>query len=77
VAADRWISEVPGAEVDDVTVSATSVKLTVHAPSELPPDSGLLDLLEGEVPDGIEIVVESSFGEERTLGVMGGYLPWE
>ena len=72
VAADSWISEVPGAEVDDVTVSSTSVKVSVHAPSELPPDSALLELLEGQVPDGIEIVVESSVGEERELGVVGG-----
>jgi uncharacterized hydrophobic protein (TIGR00271 family) len=71
-ATEQWLSDSPGASVDDVVIHAHEVHVTVRSPDALPPESELLAALEGQVPDGVRVVVESSLGEEREIGTVGG-----
>jgi uncharacterized hydrophobic protein (TIGR00271 family) len=70
-AADEWAREVPGASVTDVEGVSTTFYVSVRAPEALPPVEELMDELAGSVPDGFEVVIETSQGERlasRTIG---------
>lgn len=71
-ASERWLAGSPGASIDDVVIHAHTAYITVRSPDPLPPEGELLTALEGEVPTGIRIVVESSLGEEQEIGTVGG-----
>ncbi len=70
-ATTAWIDGTPGSMVTGVDVVSTTFYVKVQTPSDLPPVDELMGALEGEVPDGFRVVVESSRGERlasRTVG---------
>jgi len=71
-AAQDWIAEVPGGRVTDVNVVSQSAVIEVEAPDSATPDVvALVAALEGKVPDGIHIVVNTYVGEQIDAGVVG------
>ncbi len=71
-AADAWVSDVPGASVQDVTFTSNAFYVDIQTPGTVPPVSGLIDDLDGKVPNGLEVVVTTSLGEEIQAGPVGG-----
>jgi hypothetical protein len=70
--ATTWLAPVPAADVTDVTFTSRSFVIDVQAPpDQLPPTSELLRALDGEVPDGFDIVVVTTYGEEVAVGTTG------
>lgn len=70
--ATEWLSSVPAADVTDVTFTSRSFVIDVQAPpGELPSTDALLADLHGKVPDGLEIVVVTTYGEEVAVGTTG------
>ncbi|MFB8030202.1 DUF389 domain-containing protein [Streptomyces sp. NPDC056465] len=70
--AQRWLSHTPGATVTGVDAQSRTLYVHVRGPGDLPPLKDLLDDLEGEVPDGVPIVVDSTRGEQIAAGKVGG-----
>ncbi len=70
--ADGWVSGVPGASIQDVTFTSTDFVIEIQTPGELPPVEQLVSDLEGKVPDGFSVVVNTSLGEEIDAGTIGG-----
>lgn len=70
-AADDWAARTPGTTVDSVEVTANTVTVSVRAPSALPDLQGLLDSLDGQVPNGMNVVVVSTEGERVEAGSVG------
>ena len=70
--AENWLAGVPEAEVTDVTFASSSFRIEVRVPpDELPPTDDLLRALDGQVPDGLAIVVDTTYGEEVDAGETG------
>ena len=44
----------------------------VTTPTGVPPIDGLMEQLDGHIPNGISVVVTTSLGEEIDGGVVGG-----
>ena len=61
-AANEWVAEVPGAQVQGVEFSSNEFQVEIQTPDEVPPVDELMTDLEGQVPDGFEIVVTTSLG---------------
>jgi uncharacterized membrane protein len=70
--AQDWVSDVPGASIQSVDNSSTDFVVHVQTPGDLPPVEHLVAALEGRVPDGFQIVVSTSLGEEIEAGQVGG-----
>ncbi|MFE2054158.1 DUF389 domain-containing protein [Streptomyces sp. NPDC059446] len=70
--AQRWLSHTPRATVTGVDAQSRTLYVHVRGPGDLPPLKDLLDDLEGEVPDGVPIVVDSTRGEQIAAGKVGG-----
>ncbi|HQR25498.1 MAG TPA: DUF389 domain-containing protein [Nocardioides sp.] len=71
-AASEWIDDTPGASITKVEGVATSFYVYVQTPQDLPPVDLLVADLEGSIPDGFEVVVESSRGERLEPRTIGG-----
>lgn len=71
-AATAWVEQVPGGRVVDVTVQSATAVVQVEAPGTLPDTSQLVASLAGQVPDGVEVVVDGGVGQRVTAGVVGG-----
>ncbi|CAM5537888.1 hypothetical protein STENM36S_04828 [Streptomyces tendae] len=71
-AAERWLTHSPGATVTSVDTQSRTLYIHVRGPDELPPIKSLLNDLEGEIPDGIPIVVDTTRGQQITAGRVGG-----
>jgi uncharacterized hydrophobic protein (TIGR00271 family) len=70
--AEGWLSGIPEAEVTDVTFTSSSFRIEVRVPpGDLPPTDELLRDLDGTVPDGLAIVVDTTYGEEIDVGTTG------
>ncbi len=70
--AEEWLSDNPTAEVTDVQFTSRSFRIEVHVPpGDLPPTDDLLRALDGEVPDGLAIVVDTTYGDEVDVGTTG------
>ncbi len=70
--AETWLAGNPEAEVTDVEYTASSFRVDVRTPpGRLPPTEQLLRALEGRVPDGLNIVVDTTYGEEIDAGSTG------
>ena len=70
--AEGWLSGIPEAEVTDVTFTSSSFRIEVRVPpGDLPPTDELLRALDGAVPDGLAIVVDTTYGEEIAVGTTG------
>jgi uncharacterized hydrophobic protein (TIGR00271 family) len=70
-AADQWVSEVPGASIDSVDIVSSDVYVRVQTPSDIPPVEDLMNSLEGQIPDGIPVVVTTQLGQEIEAGTVG------
>ncbi len=70
--ANEWAGQSPGTVIEEIDVSANRVFLRVLTPGELPPTEELLKALEGQVPNGVEIVIDTSLGQQIEAGVVGG-----
>jgi uncharacterized hydrophobic protein (TIGR00271 family) len=70
--AEAWLSGVPEASVTDVSVQSQTFVVEVQTPGDVPPVQELVDALDGEVPHGFELVVQTSLGQEIDGGVIGG-----
>ena len=69
---ELWLAPVPTAEVTDVTFTSRTFVIDVQVPpGELPPTDDLLTALQGEVPDGISVVLDTTYGEEVHVGTTG------
>ncbi|MFE9259129.1 DUF389 domain-containing protein [Streptomyces sp. NPDC006879] len=71
VAAEQWLSADPGASVTSVDVVSRTIYVHVRTPGDLPPLNTLLSDLEGQVPDGIPIVVDATRGRRIDAGRVG------
>ncbi|MEU6101157.1 DUF389 domain-containing protein [Streptomyces flaveolus] len=71
-AAERWLTQSPGATVTSVDAQSRTLYIHVRSPGDLPPIDGLLSDLEGHIPDGIPIVVDTTRGRQITAGKVGG-----
>ncbi|MCH0543446.1 DUF389 domain-containing protein [Streptomyces sp. MUM 203J] len=71
-AATAWVRQVPGAEVTSVSVTERTIRVNVRTPSDLPPVDSLLADLNGQIPNGIPVVVESTRGRQVEAGTVGG-----
>ena len=70
--AEGWLAGVPQAEVTDVEFASSSFRVQVRVPpGNLPPTDDLLRELDGVVPDGLSIVVDTTYGEEVDVGKTG------
>lgn len=70
-AADQWIAQQPGADVQSVRVASKTVYVNVHTPGGLPPTSQLVAELDGQIPNGIPVVVTTTVGQQIDAGVVG------
>ncbi|MFI7360025.1 DUF389 domain-containing protein [Streptomyces avidinii] len=71
-AAEQWLGEEPDASVTSVDMASRTMYIHVRTPGELPPVKSLLDRLEGRIPDGIPVVVDTSRGRRVDAGRVGG-----
>jgi uncharacterized hydrophobic protein (TIGR00271 family) len=71
-AAEKWLSHTPGASVTSVDTQSRTVYVHVRGPGDLPPVGDLLSDLEGQVPDGVPIVVDAVRGQQIAAGKVGG-----
>ncbi|MBD0421570.1 DUF389 domain-containing protein [Streptomyces sp. TRM S81-3] len=69
--AERWLSHSPGAMVTSVDARSRTLYVHVRGPGDLPPIESLLSDLEGRIPDGIPIVVDTTRGRQITAGEVG------
>ncbi|MGC0344116.1 TIGR00341 family protein [Streptomyces sp. SLBN-8D4] len=71
-AAQQWLTDDPGASVTSVDANSRTMYIHVRTPRELPPVQSLLDRLDGQIPDGIPVVVDASRGRRINAGKVGG-----
>jgi uncharacterized hydrophobic protein (TIGR00271 family) len=70
-AAQAWVGQVPGARVTGVTVESRTAVISIICPGETPSVSELMKTLDGQVPDGVQIMVDTSVGKQIDAGVIG------
>ncbi len=70
--AEDWLSATSGARVTGVNWTSDTVRIQVDTPEDLPPVADLMAALDGEVPNGVTVVVETSLGEDLHAGTTGG-----
>ncbi|MBN0048456.1 TIGR00341 family protein [Streptomyces actuosus] len=71
-AAEEWLADSPGAEVTSVDAKSQTLYIHVRVPGELPPVQTLLDDLQGQIPNGIPVVVDATRGRRVEAGTVGG-----
>ena len=71
-AAQAWVGQVPGARVTGVTAETRTAVISMICPGEPPRVSELMKTLDGQVPDGVQIRVDTSVGKQIDAGVIGG-----
>ncbi len=69
-AAKQWLAPIPDAEVVDVTLESRTAVIDVLTPSALPPTASLVSSLQGQVPKGIEVVVNVADGQRTPAGTV-------
>ncbi|MFI9821132.1 TIGR00341 family protein [Streptomyces sp. NPDC052013] len=69
--ATQWLAGLPGATVTKVDAVSRTLHIHVQAPGKLPPVGDLLDRLEGQVPDGVPVVVNTMSGQRIEAGRVG------
>ncbi|WP_435215363.1 hypothetical protein [Streptomyces sp. bgisy034] len=70
-AAEQWLAQSPGASVTSVQAASRTMQIHVRSPKDLPPVQSLLDRLEGRIPNGIPIVVDTQRGRRIDAGTVG------
>jgi uncharacterized hydrophobic protein (TIGR00271 family) len=71
-AAQAWVGQVPGARVTGVTVESRTAVISIICPEEPPSVSELMNALDGQVPDGVQIMLDTAVGKQIDAGVVGG-----
>jgi uncharacterized membrane protein len=71
-ATQAWVGQVPGARVTGVTVESRTAVISIIWPGEPPSVSELMKALDGQVPDGVQIMLDTSVGKQIDAGVVGG-----
>jgi uncharacterized hydrophobic protein (TIGR00271 family) len=69
--ATSWLAQTPGSSVSDVSITGSDLVIEVQTPSDLPTVDTLLADLQGQVPDGITVVVTTTLGERIDAGTVG------
>lgn len=69
--ATEWLAAEPHATVIGVQTQSTTFHISIRTPAEPPPVSGLRARLQGEVPAGLSIVVETTRGRTINVGPVG------
>ena len=69
--AEDWVADTEGAEVTGVDLKATGAHVAVTHRAPLPSTDDLLRKLEGAVPDGLPVILDSTRGEETRIGSVG------
>jgi uncharacterized hydrophobic protein (TIGR00271 family) len=69
--ASSWISGVPDASVTSVDTQSRTFYVHIRTTGDLPPMADLLDALDGQVPDGLRVVVDSRVGRQIDAGTVG------
>ncbi len=69
--ATAWISSVPGGSITSVDNKSRTIYIHVQTTGELPPMSTLLADLDGQIPDGLRIVVATTVGRDIDVGTVG------
>ncbi|WP_432105213.1 DUF389 domain-containing protein [Streptomyces sp. bgisy091] len=70
-AADQWLADEPGASVTGVETVSRTFHVRVRVPGDLPPVDGLLRRIDGQVPDGVPVVVDATRGRRIEVGRVG------
>ncbi|MFI6576826.1 DUF389 domain-containing protein [Nocardiopsis sp. NPDC050513] len=70
-AADTWLADVPGASVTRVDMVSRTIHVHVRASGDLPPADELTERLDGRVPQGVPVVVQTTSGQRIDAGVVG------
>ncbi|MFI8090707.1 hypothetical protein ACIF9R_20675 [Streptomyces sp. NPDC086080] len=71
-AAEQWLADEPGASVTRVDAVSRTMHIHVRTPDDIPPIPLPLHRLEGQTPDGIPVVVDTSRGRRIDAGTVGG-----
>lgn len=66
-----WVSTVPGATVDSVAFAWPTVTVHITTPGPVPDTQQLVTDLNGKVPQGVEVVVSTSVGQQLDAGTVG------
>ncbi len=69
--AEQWIAQEPGASIESIAVVSQTVYVNVQTPGGLPPTDELVAGLDGQIPNGIPVVVTTTVGEQIDAGVVG------
>ena len=69
--ADQWIAHQPGASIQGVTVVSKNVYVSVQTPGGLPSTDQLVADLDGQIPNGIPVIVTTTVGQQIDAGVVG------
>jgi uncharacterized hydrophobic protein (TIGR00271 family) len=70
--AEQWIASTPDATVTSVGFSSpTDVEIKIRHTGDLPSYSDLLDRMQGVVPDGIAVHLDTSVGSDTKIGEVG------
>ncbi len=72
---EEWVKAVPGASVTGVDLASTTFQVHVRTPGGIPPTEDLLRDLQGRVPDGLSVVVDTTQGQEFDAGTVGREVP--
>jgi uncharacterized hydrophobic protein (TIGR00271 family) len=70
--AEQWVSQVPGARVQNVDFVSNELTVSVQTPGDVPPVDRLVADLEGKVPNGIPVTVTTTVGQQIDAGTVGG-----
>ncbi|WP_327090247.1 DUF389 domain-containing protein [Nonomuraea sp. NBC_01738] len=69
--ASEWLAGEPDASVTGVQMRSTTFFIAVRTPGDVPPVAGLLARLDGVVPDGLAVLVQTTQGRAITVGKVG------
>ncbi|MGW4698848.1 DUF389 domain-containing protein [Streptomyces sp. NPDC004285] len=69
--ATRWLAASPGASVVDVSAQSRTLYIQVRVPGDLPPVDTLLADLQGQIPEGVPVVVVTNEGRQVQAGRVG------
>lgn len=67
----EWAALEPGTMIQDVEVKLNDVYVRVVSPGALPDAALLVTRLEGQIPDGVNVFVDTAVGQEIKAGVVG------
>ncbi|QOV33945.1 TIGR00341 family protein [Streptomyces ferrugineus] len=70
-AAQQWLADSPDASVTSVDATSRTLYIHVRTPGDVPPVQPLLDRLEGQVPNGVPVVVDLMRGRRIDVGTVG------